>query len=163
MWQKDTQLKPKKIVVKKVFKILGLGLFVILLVISILYFYLGYAPKPTTPLLSANIQETTIKIGNLDRSYLFYIPSNLPSNSPLVFHASMQDAQAMRISTGYEFERLAEEEKFVIIYPNGYKNNWNDCPKTASYPARTMNIDDKSFVSELINKFSFLPFLACKN
>jgi polyhydroxybutyrate depolymerase len=156
MQQKDTQFKPKETLIKKAFKILGLGLFVILLTISILYLYLGYAPKPRSPKLSATIQQATIKIGNLERSYSFYLPKNLASNAPLVFvfHGSLQDAEAMRISTGYEFERLAEEEKFVVVYPNGYKNNWNDCRKIASYPARTMNIDDKSFVAELINKFS---------
>lgn len=140
---------------KKFFKSIILVLVTILAIIAIAYFYLGYAPKPTPPQLSANIQQAAISVGNLERSYLFYVPKNLPSNSPLVFvfHASLQDAQAMRISTGYEFERLAEENKFVVVYPNGYKNNWNDCRKTASYPARTMNIDDKSFVSELIEKF----------
>lgn len=140
---------------KKPLKIALLILAAIFLIIGVAYIYLGYAPKPIPPQLSANIQQATINIGNLERSYLFYIPKNLPANVPLVlvFHASMQDGQAMRISTGYEFERLAEEEKFVVVYLNGYKNNWNDCRKTASYPARTMNIDDKTFVSKLIEKF----------
>ncbi|MBI4854889.1 MAG: dienelactone hydrolase family protein [Acidobacteria bacterium] len=128
----------------------------LLLIIGITYLYLGYAPKPLPPKLAANIQASTIKVGNLERSYLFYIPKNLPANAPLilVFHASMQDGQAMRVSTVYEFERLADKENFVVVYPNGYKNNWNDCRKTASYPAKTMNIDDKAFVSSLIEKFS---------
>ncbi len=142
--------------IKKLFKFIVLGLAAILLLVAIAYLYFGYAPNPIPPQLSVNIQQAIIKIGTLERSYLFYIPKNLPSNAPLVFvfHASMQDGQAMRISTGYEFERLAEEEKFVVIYPNGYQQNWNDCRKTASYPARTMNIDDKGFVSTLIEKFT---------
>lgn len=141
---------------KKYLKIIAVILGIIVFIGVIAYVYLGYAPKPTPPELSKNIRSATIKIGRLTRDYLFYIPKDLPANAPLVIvlHASLQDAQAMRISTAYEFERLAEVEKFVVIYPNGYKNNWNDCRKTASYPARIMNIDDKSFISQLIDKFN---------
>lgn len=141
---------------KKYLKIIVVILGIIVFISVIAYAYLGYAPKPTPPEISKNIKSATILIGNLTRDYLFYIPKDLPTNAPLVIvlHASLQDAQAMRISTAYEFERLAEVEKFVVVYPNGYKNNWNDCRKTASYPARTMNIDDKSFISQIIDKFN---------
>lgn len=141
---------------KKYLKIIVTILSIIVLISVIAYVYFGYSPKPALPEISKNIRSDTIKVGDLTRDYLFYIPKDLPTNAPLVIvlHASSQDAQAMRISTAYEFERLAEAEKFVVIYPNGYRNNWNDCRKTASYPARIMNIDDKSFISQLIDKFN---------
>ena len=117
-------------------------------------FYLLYAPAPPEPHLSAAIQSGTIRIGDRDRTYLLYVPARLPPSPPLVFvlHGSRQTADDMRISTGYEFERLADEKGFVAVYPNGYEKNWNDCRKRASYPARLLKIDDVGLFLGLIDR-----------
>jgi len=115
----------------------------------------GVAPTLKSPKLSASVQSATIQVGQLDRSYLFYVPRNLPTNPPLVFalHGATQNAGRMRVSTGYEFERLADKHGFIVIYPNGYKNHWNDCRKAASYAARRKNINDEAFILALIERF----------
>jgi len=59
----------------------------------------------------------------------------------------------MRVSTGFEFERLADAHGFIVIYPDGYRNHWNDCRKAASYAARTENINDEAFILALIERF----------
>jgi polyhydroxybutyrate depolymerase len=38
----------------------------------------------------------------------------------------------------------------VVVYPDGYKHNWNDCHSKATFPAHTENIDDMGFVKGLI-------------
>jgi poly(3-hydroxybutyrate) depolymerase len=36
----------------------------------------------------------------------------------------------MRAMTGYEFERLADEHKLIVVYPNGFENTITSCAKT---------------------------------
>lgn len=115
----------------------------------------GSAPLLKKPDLSAAIQRGAIRAGGLDRTFLAYIPRSLPANAPVVFvlHGSMQNAQMMRVATGYEFERLADQRGFLVVYPNGYKRHWNDCRKRASYSARKRAVDDKGFLLALIEHF----------
>jgi polyhydroxybutyrate depolymerase len=56
----------------------------------------------------------------------------------------------MRVCTGYEFDCLADQHGFVVVYPDGYRRNWNDCRKDATFPAKRENIDDMSFIRALI-------------
>ena len=115
----------------------------------------GVAPTLKSPKLSASVQRATIQVGRMNRSYLFYAPRDLPANPPLVFalHGATQNAGRMRVSTGFEFERLADAHGFIVIYPDGYRNHWNDCRKAASYAARTENINDEAFILALIERF----------
>jgi polyhydroxybutyrate depolymerase len=113
--------------------------------------------KTATPtsVPSATIQQATIRVGNLDRTYLYYAPANLSPGAPLLFafHGSTIDGEMMRAYTGYEFESLADQHGFIVVYPNGYENSWNDCRKASTLPAKTQSMDDKGFVRALIARF----------
>jgi len=126
----------------------------LLLVVLSAAVYLGYATKPEAPQLPGVYTDTSLVSSERQRHYKIYIPSTLTAGSPLlmVLHGSMQNIDEIRVASGYEFERLAEHHGFLLIYPQGYKNNWNDCRKTASYPAKAENIDDLSFLQALIEK-----------
>lgn len=89
------------------------------------------------------------------RSYAFYAPPNLASGAPLVLalHGSMGNAEQMRRSTGYGFERLADRHGFVLAYPEGYDHHWNDCRKKASFTARRLGIDDVGYLRALVARF----------
>jgi len=108
---------------------------------------------PQPPL--ATIQRGTLRVGSLVRSYLYYAPPRLPTNSPMliVLHGASENAQTIRNVTGNEFEALAQKDHFLVVYPNGYAGNWNDCRTADSFPARTQHIDDESFMQDLINHF----------
>ena len=116
-------------------------------------------PTPTPPSAAAikpiQIPQASIRVGNLDRTYLYYIPANFPRNAPLLFafHGSTFDGEGMRAYTGYEFESLADQHGFIVVYPNGYQNSWNDCRKTSTLPAKVQNMDDVGFVRALIARF----------
>ncbi len=56
----------------------------------------------------------------------------------------------MRIATGYDFEYLAEEKGFLVVYPQGYEKFWNDCRASADYEANLKNIDDVGFFKKMI-------------
>ena len=124
----------------------------IVALIGAAYAYYWYSPAPPLPPLGAAIRRNTIRVGGEDRTYLTYVPANLPPQSALVIvlHGSGMDGARMRLCTGYEFDRLADRHGFVVLYPDGYRRNWNDCRKNATFPAKRENIDDMSFMRELI-------------
>lgn len=121
-----------------------------------LYAYFLYAPKPDAPTLSASLQHGQIEVGGLPRDYAFYIPAGLPAGAPLLFvlHGSLQTVEDIRTFSAYEFERLADEHGFIVVYPQGFERNWNDCRATADYPARAQNVDDVGLIAALIRRFA---------
>ncbi len=97
----------------------------------------------------------TIRVNGVGRSFLYYAPNNLPRKAPVVFvlHGSGGNGAAIRALTNAEFERLADQNNFLIIYPDGFENRWNDCRKNARSATHTMNIDDGAFLRALVQRF----------
>jgi polyhydroxybutyrate depolymerase len=118
------------------------------------YAYYWYSPAPLAPHLSTAVQRSTMRLGERERTYLAYVPANLPPKSALVIvlHGSGMDGKRMRECTGYEFDRLADQRGFAVLYPDGYRHNWNDCRMNATFPAKRENIDDMSFIRALIER-----------
>jgi len=128
----------------------------ILVLVGVAYRYYWYSPAPPLPPLSATIRKSTVRAGGRDRSYLIYVPANLPPQAALVIvlHGSGMNGARMRLCTSYEFDCLADQHGFVVIYPDGYRRNWNDCRKYATFPAKRENIDDTGFIRTLIARAS---------
>ncbi len=103
---------------------------------------------------AGTVTRQEISIKGLQRSWILYIPRNLSPNAPLLlmFHGSGGDGLSTREVTGYRFDMLADQYKFVVAYPDGYETTWNDCRKASPQPARVKNIDDESFIEAIINK-----------
>jgi len=133
-----------------------MGMIVILVIfLAGLYAYFIYTPVPPPPQTSSAIQSGSIQVGAVERTYRYYIPANLPVHAPLlfVFHGTLQDSQTIRIATGYEFETMADAHQFMVVYPDGYMGNWDDCRSQTTYPAHTQHIDDEGLVRALIAHF----------
>lgn len=118
------------------------------------YGYFWHAPAPDLPPLSSVAEPLSAQVGDRKRSYLAYVPADLPRGSPLaiVLHGSAMDGATMRRWTGYEFDRLADRDGFAVLYPDGYEKNWNDCRRDATYAARLENVDDIGFIRLLIER-----------
>ncbi|MBC8156470.1 MAG: dienelactone hydrolase family protein [Bacteroidetes bacterium] len=71
----------------------------------------------------------------------------------LVLHGSNIDGKTIRTWTGYGFDELADRYGFIVLYPDGYKQNWNDCRINAPFPANKENIDDVGFMRALVEQF----------
>jgi polyhydroxybutyrate depolymerase len=116
----------------------------------------GLAPAALAaqPNLMGAVQQHQIAVKGMQRSFVLYVPRNLKPNAPLlfVFHGSGGDGPSMREVTGFEFDMLADRDGFLVAYPDGFQNTWNDCRKGSPQPARVMNIDDESFVDAMISK-----------
>ena len=135
----------------------GATLLAILVLIAAAYAYYWYSPAPPLPPLSAKIRRNVVRVGGRDRTYLVYVPANLPLQAALVIvlHGSGMDGARMRVCTGYEFDCLADQHGFVVLYPDGYGRNWHDCRRNATFPAKRENIDDMNFMRALVARMMF--------
>jgi polyhydroxybutyrate depolymerase len=104
----------------------------------------------------AEVQRQTLQVDGLVRELLYYAPPGLARGAPLVFvlHGSRGTAAGMRDLTAFAFERIAQQEGAVVVYPQGIDNHWNDCRGTADYAANTRNIDDPAFFAAMVDWFA---------
>jgi polyhydroxybutyrate depolymerase len=140
---------------RRVLRLVLIGGCVLLVGLGAAFAYFLYAPAPETPPLSASVQRGSLRVGELQRSYVFYVPARVAPHPPLLvaLHGSMGNAGQMRRTSAYRFEQLADEHGFIVVYPEGYEGHWNDCRKKGPYAAKQLGIDDVSFMRALIAHF----------
>jgi len=94
----------------------------------------------------------TLGHGGINRTYLLHVPSGLHEgkSAPLVFvfHGGGGDGMSMARLTG--FDKLADREGFIAVFPDGVSHNWNDGRQNMDSEAHQLNIDDIGFVDTLI-------------
>jgi polyhydroxybutyrate depolymerase len=91
------------------------------------------------------------------RTYYVHLPADYdPAKKyPLVFglHGGGGKAKAFNRSTNRRLSELADEEDFIVVYPQGVKKSWNDNKnREPNGAARKLNIDDVGFFRKLIEK-----------
>ena len=66
-----------------------------------------------------------ISVDGTKRNMLVYAPADLPENAPLLIslHGMNQDAAYQQKQS--DWESIAKEEKFVLVYPNGIGRSWD--------------------------------------
>lgn len=122
--------------------------------LGVLFGYFVYTPAPQAPRLSGALTHGTLESGGLKRTYLTYVPRGLAKGAPLVvvMHGSGENGAQMRIETGYEFDRLADEKGFAVAYPNAYEGYWNACGIVGGGSADGLDVDDVGFLGALVDK-----------
>lgn len=110
-----------------------------------------YAPSPSV--LKETADQRTVTIDGMSRSFTVYSPPGLRPDAPalMVLHGSLMDGPKMRGMLGASFERLARLKGFVVVYPTGFEGHFNDGRVTASYSARTLNLDDVGFARAIVD------------
>ena len=101
-------------------------------------------------------EKGIVQVDNLNREFYYHIPDGVSAHPRLIFviHGSGATPGIMKISTGHEFDKLADESKdAIIVYPAGYHRYWNDCRKSATYDPKKMNLDDVGFFGKMIGYF----------
>jgi polyhydroxybutyrate depolymerase len=103
----------------------------------------------------AGDETGTIQAGGIERTYLAYVPDELPPGAPLLLalHGTGGTGERLRSFTGGEFDKLADAHGFAVIYPTGYKNSWDDCRKTDTTASKQQHIDDIAFFRALVARF----------
>jgi polyhydroxybutyrate depolymerase len=57
----------------------------------------------------------------------------------------------MRQYSNYEFDELADKHGFLVVYPDGFDNTWNDCRSGSPFSSKRLNIDDAGFIKSLFD------------
>ncbi len=107
---------------------------------------------------SEGAKETDLAVGDISgflehqgftRTYLLHLPYGYDGtiSYPLLFafHGGGGDGQGMERLT--HLNRIADKNGFIVVYPDGLNNNWND-----GRPEINPEVDDLGFVSALIDK-----------
>ena len=96
-------------------------------------------------------QVKTIIVSGTTRSYLLHVPADLPGGEkvPLVIglHHLASTSSGFETMTGFSIK--ADQESFIVAYPQGIGNSWN--AGGCCNPAASGNVDDVSFISNLID------------
>lgn len=112
------------------------------------------------PVNKNGLFDIGIKSNKIERNFLIYIPSNYRQNEamPLVlfFHGGGGNRYYQAAPGTYNLLSLAEEKKFIAVFPNGYSlfkdgklASWNagNCCSIA----RDREINDVQFVKDIIS------------
>ena len=139
---------------RRVLRFCLLSLLVVVVLIGALFGYFVYSPDPEVPQLSGTLTKSEIEVAGQKRIYRTYVPRGLAKSAPLVvvMHGSGENGAQIRIGTGYEFERLADQHGFAVVYPNSRSFDWNDCGKTGDYSENGREVDDVTFLVALVDK-----------
>ena len=119
------------------------------------YYYYFYAPEPAPPPLSGAFSQGRLMTASGPRQFYWYQPRQLADGAALVLvlHGSLSSSKQVRANAGFEFDLQADRHGWVVAYPDGYDQHWNDCRKDADYVANQQNIDDVAYLRQLIHWF----------
>jgi polyhydroxybutyrate depolymerase len=100
--------------------------------------------------LPAGDTNGSLQVGGTMRSYILHVPSTVTGQTPvplvLDFHPILSDDNYEASNSGYK--ALADQEGFVVAFPNGIDNAWNIGPCCTT--SRT--VDDLGFARALVTK-----------
>ncbi|HJT57677.1 MAG TPA: PHB depolymerase family esterase [Ktedonobacteraceae bacterium] len=92
--------------------------------------------------------------GYTTRSYRVHVPTGYITDHPvpvlLIFHGHGGNAAGMESTTG--FSKLADQQNFIAVYPQGLPDGPGGVPFWASIGPYDYGIDDALFVSDVLNE-----------
>lgn len=97
-----------------------------------------------------------LRHGGFERVYHVFAPPGLKKPAPLllILHGGGGDGPGFRKIMRYRFDRLAEEEGFIAVYPDAVDEQWNDGRSGTYGRRRTEQVDDVAFLEALIGQLS---------
>lgn len=105
------------------------------------------------PLLSFAQQYLNFNHNGLIRDYIYYQPSNIQNDAPLVFVAHGYSGSAQSIMNYSGFNALADQYGFAVCYPNGTQDNGGDNFWNVGYLFTAgSNVDDVDFLISLAHE-----------
>ena len=100
----------------------------------------------------AQVINDSILIDGHYRSFHFNLPSKKNTNSSLIFVLHGSGGNGLKSMKGTsKLLALSESENLLVLFPDGYLKNWNECRKYAPAVANTENIDEDTFFNKMID------------
>ena len=102
----------------------------------------------------AQLLTDSIFIEGHYRLFHFNKPEVIKANASLLFilHGSGGKGTDMTRHTE-KLEEKSAAENLLLVYPDGYKNYWNECRKASTAAANLENINEQAFFSGMIDYF----------
>lgn len=109
----------------------------------------GAGPRPPGP----GTEVWTVQHGGLSRTLLVHKPSGPKRGGRasliIALHGGGGTGRGMEMITG--LSALADQEGFVVVYPDGVGRSWNDGRGLQSFAAMRRGLDDVGFISAVID------------
>ena len=101
--------------------------------------------------------ERTLDFEGITRSYFMHLPNNVMPSAPLpvlfILHGGDgAGAETMAAGTGYN--RIADREMFIAVYPYGVDGQWNDGRGKTFRKRSFAGADDTGFISAAIDRIT---------
>ena len=102
--------------------------------------------------LNAHFVNDSIMIDGHYRTFHFNLPLKNSTNASLIFVLHGSGGNGLKSMKGTsKLLDIANKENLIILFPDGYLKNWNECRKNAPAAANVENIDDNTFFSKMID------------
>lgn len=100
------------------------------------------------------LRVESVRVQGLRRTVRFYRPRAIADHPMLVLalHGSGGDGERLRRLTDRAFERLADENGFLLAYPDALGGQWHDCRAGAPHGAALAGLDDLSFLRAVVSE-----------
>lgn len=125
----------------------------LIILISFSSFSMGTCPKTKNNELGIVRQQLTWQ--QHERSYWVHLPpkSKMLGPLPLLFHlhgGGGTGKGTVRLTDG-SFNKIADREGFIAVYPDGIARSWND-GRTENLKPQNWGVDDVGFIAEIIKR-----------
>lgn len=109
-------------------------------------------PRPVPPPTGRSTQVRAVVDGRR-RSWNVYRPNGIRPDAPVVLalHGSGENGNQFRRATGRRFDQLADRHGFVVVYPDGWRRNWNEPRLAGRFAAKKRAVDDTRFLAHVLD------------
>ena len=98
-----------------------------------------------------NSLKQSLLHNGIERDYLLYVPEGLPENAPLVVVAHGYTSSAEIIMAYSGMNKIADEEKFLVVYPQGTTDLRGNNFFNVGYSFHASSkVDDLDFIKTLV-------------
>lgn len=89
-----------------------------------------------------------VRVQGLHRAVRFYRPKRLGDPPALIIalHGSGGDGERFRHLTDGAFDRVADQQGWLVAYPDALGRQWHDCRARAPYRSALVGVDDIAFL-----------------
>lgn len=105
-------------------------------------------------LLHAQVVTDSIIVEGKSRIFHYNKPSGSIKDFSLIFilHGSGGEGKGM-MKPASGLEKISKNERIFLVYPDGYKNYWNECRKRANSVANIEDINEQAFFNSMMAYF----------